>query len=61
MKVYIIFEFLWYIGSVDLKNMCIIVWKFKLKNYIFFFYIVERIVKFVYVDSYVKFFRDVRR
>lgn len=59
MKVYIIFEFLWYIGSFDLKNMCIIVWKFKLKNYIF--YIVERIVKFVYVDSYVKFLRDVRR
>lgn len=59
MKVHITFEFLWHIGSFDLKNMCIIVWKLKLKNYIF--YIVERTAKLAYVDSYVKPPRDVRR
>lgn len=59
MKVHITFEFLWHIGSFDLKNMCIIVWKLKLKNYIFF--IVERTAKLAYVDSYVKPPRDVRR
>lgn len=37
MKVHITFEFLWHIGSFDLKNMCIIVWKLKLKKYIFLY------------------------
>lgn len=37
MKVHITFEFLWHIGSFDLKNMCIIVWKLKLKNCIFLY------------------------